>query len=347
LCKTHYEDLVEYINSGRFSIIKSFDIITSPEFPRAVTYEEFYTSHPILVRAVESMSYPEEFVSTLANIFFHAYCLHHNGEKFYHIRPQLAMNLKNTDINIDAHFLQSPFREIFIQIDPGLYDITDVYTLENWPVTGFYVNLLEKTDCKEIRIMATAKRPKKSNSPVPSGDFDDSIFYFKLYIKPGKIQDSVKDTIKNLRNGHADAINGGEHNIDNIEKIFNFVLNTLLYITSKDPDIVKLLPYDFLTEVKGLKNPVKKRKVLARAAKHTAKEILVIGQKVLSPYAIHDKKTGEFQWQLDKRVFVSGHWRVQWYGTDKDNTKIAKVIYIEPYEKGPEFAEQSGRHYHR
>jgi hypothetical protein len=51
------------------------------------------------------------------------------------------------------------------------------------------------------------------------------------------------------------------------------------------------------------------------------------------------------KWKLDKRLYVSGHWKMQWKGSEKDATRRAELIYVKPYEKGPEMTEILSRKY--
>jgi hypothetical protein len=124
-----------------------------------------------------------------------------------------------------------------------------------------------------------------------------------------------------------------------------FVFNVLLYITSKNADILEQLPTNFTAQISRLKNKSKINKLLQRQTKTSKLPILIIGSKVTSNYPIESIKSagGVGKWKLSGRVYVSGHWRIQWYGS-KD-ARRSELIFIKPYEKGPEIAEVIGRQY--
>lgn len=344
LKKTHYELFMEYFDNGKYLDSLSFEsFLNIHDCGSDPTYQEFCSTSPLL-KQFSSMNVSKAALLSTASIFYHVYCLYKSKEKFYYICPQLARNLLNTELNIDSYFLKSPFPELYIQIEPGTLQIYELMTKELWPVTGIYVHYAELKDgdkfYKQLRIMAIGLKPENSKSEVPTDGLDDSAFYFKIDLKDGKIQDLLQENIDGILNNQTDLETfGGYANVEHIRQIFNFVLNVLLYITSKDPDIIKQLPYGFIEQQQRLKNPAKLRKLQSKISKYTSKEILIVGQKVISPYKNIEKSENSHNWKLEKRVYVSGHWKIQWYGSEKDNSKHHKVIYIEPYEKGPELAE--------
>jgi hypothetical protein len=52
------------------------------------------------------------------------------------------------------------------------------------------------------------------------------------------------------------------------------------------------------------------------------------------------KKKVKGGWKLSYRFWVRGHWRNQPYGPERS---LRKLIWIEPFQKGPDFAEQIHR----
>lgn len=269
------------------------------------------------------------------NLFFHLHHMKLSGEKIYHISSGLSARLAQTDVNVDSYFIKSPFREIYIQIEPGLFFMKDHYS-QVIPVTGFYVYLRDFGDVKKLRVLANGL------SKTPTGDQFNAVYYIRMELKPGKVQEQVKDYItEHLKTNMEDVIRfGGLQNIDYWDEFIFFVMNSLLYITSKNPDFSNYVPVDFQKQLDGLKNPAKKRKLEQRMSKVSKYPIIVVGA------GITDKHTQDIQnaggigaWKLKSRVRVSGHWRVQWYGSEKDNTRKAETIWINDYEKGPELAE--------
>ena len=96
-----------------------------------------------------------------------------------------------------------------------------------------------------------------------------------------------------------------------------------------------------------MKNKGKIRKLLSRQGKTTALPVILVGPKAISPHSVEEirKSKSIWKWKLDKKIYVSGHWRSQWYGSDKEGTRRRDLIFIQPYEKGPEFAEMINRKY--
>jgi len=180
----------------------------------------------------------------------------------------------------------------------------------------------------------------KNNEKYP---FNDSIFYFKVLIGQGKIQDSVHKYIKDQLDINKEDMKktGGDKNMGHVEELFNFALNILLYTTSKDPDIRTQMPRDFQTEIGRKKSSKKQNKLIHRAQNSCSFPTLIVGSTIkdAGESQIVQNAGGMHKWRLSQRVYVAGHWRVQWYGSEAQGTKHSELIPIEPYLKGPEFSE--------
>lgn len=174
---------------------------------------------------------------------------------------------------------------------------------------------------------------------------DDLNFYFKLFLKPGKVKDSLKQCLEeeNMSESNKELHKtGGFDNIPYIEDFTSFVVNLLLYLTSKEPDILKQLPVNFDSVIKNVKNRAKLRKIDKIRERSTEKTIMVVGSHL-------PKNTDEFNqikdsggiggWKLKNKVKVSAHWRTQWYGSTKDGTRRSETIRVQEYDKGPDAAE--------
>ena len=269
----------------------------------------------------------------MTNTLFHLFHMKQRGDKIFYVTPGLSSRLAQTSIDIDSYFLKSPYREIFVQIEPGLFFIRDGN--EKVPVTGFYVYLRDLEDRKQIRIMAASLR-----HPTPERPLNESVFYFRLEFLPGKIHDQLtrymEDEVK--KDPSLDILGSGK-NIEFLEDFAYFVFNTLLYINSKGSTFTQFHPPDFEKRLMGLKSTAKKNKTKQRAARCTSHKIIIIGDDVHKDLKEIQNAGGVGAWKLSKKVRVSGHWKVQWYGSEKDNSKHAETIWIEDYTKGPEFKE--------
>jgi hypothetical protein len=175
--------------------------------------------------------------------------------------------------------------------------------------------------------------------PSPERSFNETTFYFRLELYPGKVRDQVKKYLENKIKNDTEYLNkfGGIRNIDYFEDFAYFILNSLLYITSKNPDLSNYNPINVKSKLQGLKSSAKKRKLEQKASKVSSYRIIVVGDNIKNDAndfeAIQDRRCGK----LTVRVLVSGHWRAQWYGNDKD--RHTEIIWIEPYTKGPELAD--------
>ena len=331
LPRTHYERAYEFLKE-----ITDIDVIfqeIQKDLGDSPSFKEFCIKlSDSTIRGFTSDN--DKFNTLLANILFHTFMMKKNHEKIYHVTPQLAVKLAQTDINIDSHFIKSPFREIYISIDPGLFSVTDPQGV--YPVHGFYVYFNDQDGVKELRIMASAILPNTEEIA-----FNDTLFYYKMYFKEGKIKEQVKDTLAIHMNKKEELDKyGGAANMDHIEEFTYFVINTLLYITSKDPDVREQLPVDFKAKIEGKKSPGKIKKLMKMAKRYTTYPIVVVGGSITDAMNQVDevrRAGGIGNWKLTMRVYVSGHWRAQWYGSAE--AKESKVIFIEPYYKGPELAE--------
>jgi hypothetical protein len=344
--KTHYEMVKEILHSRKLFNLFDLDTFisqTNSYCGKNPSFDEFARS-PFIQQVASLIETPKDksVITVYCNVLYHLYAMYQNHERIYYVCPKLAMDLARTELNIDSYFLKSPFPEIYIQIDPGLYYLSD--ECGEHPVRGFYVNLREDGDNKLIRIMAAAL---KGNYAEIGPSNDDALFYFKFNMGPGKIKEQLQTYIEGTVKPNESELKayGGYYNMNHIQELFLFVLNTLLYITSKDADILRQLPMKFNEKVSNMKSKAKIRKLLQRQAKTTSLPILVMGSKFISEYTLDQVKGngGIGRWKLDKKLYVSGHWRHQWYGSGE--ARKADLIYIRPYEKGPDIAEVLDRRY--
>jgi hypothetical protein len=329
LPKTHYESVLEYIRTITPDVFMP-EMITSGPDP---DYETFYKAcYPKSLTNEDTPQY-----LNMINIYFHLYHMKQSGEKIYYVTPEISSALAGTSLNFDAHFLRSPFREIFVQIDPGLFKFHDVDGC-TVPVHGFYVYLRDFEDHKHLRILACSQL-----KPTPDIPYNDATFYFRIQIGlHGKVQEQVHDFVEDhIRiNKSGLARFGSVRNIDYLEDFATFVINTLMYITSKNPDLTEYLPVDAAERLSNIKSIAKRRKFEQRMGRTSSQRIIIIGASHQNKDIEDNKKAGGIgAWKLQNKVRVSGHWRSQWYGSDKDNTKRIETIWIKDYEKGPEFAD--------
>ncbi len=328
--KTHYELAIKHLETVAPTILvqNMLDIGFDP------TFKQFCNATSSIFTEFDSPAR----ISHFYNTYFHMYQMKNNADQIYYITPELSARLAQTNCNTDAYFLRSPFREIFIQIDPGLFSINDIDGSKH-PVNGFYVYLRDFNTEKHIRVMACSLL-----KPTPDIPFNDTTFYFHIEMQPGKIQDQLKIYIENETKRKKEEVDKYDlyKNVDHLEEFAKFVFNTLLYITSKKPDLKNHDPLDFDARLKNIKNKTKKRKLEQRKEKATNKRFIIVGSN------IKDKNNditrikqagGVGKWKLDHKIRVEAHWRTQWYGSEKKGNRHCDNIWIDDYDRGPEFAE--------
>lgn len=340
LPKTHYELIREFLNENNYFGVADFEVLMralEKECGCSPTFEQFVTT--TTVQTFTHLAYSESEAATFANVFYHAFWLYQNHEKIYYVAPQLAAKLADTKLNVDTFFLKAPFKEIYIQIDPGLFQIND--GVRDHPVRGFYVNLVERDGIKHVRILVAAI---KSGAKKLEYGYDDALFYFRLQLDGGNVDKVLDEYVEQETEKHKEDLRrfGGDRNVMQIKDLFKFVFNVLLYITSRELDIVDQMPPDYAKEIQAKKNPAKKKKLLQRMNKFGSIPIIVIGSRIpkliSSPEEIR-AAGGLGKWKLLKKVHVAGYWRKQWYGSKESDDRRAELIYIDDYVKGPELAE--------
>jgi hypothetical protein len=328
LPKNHYEATWGYLDSVMPSVFTPSMKMTGVD----PTYSDFYQT------VVPPEAYNDPKYTSFVNVYYHLYHMKQAGDKIYYVTPNLAARLAQTTVNVDSYFIRSPFRELFVQIDPGLFFIKDADGSEH-PVQGFYVYLRDFETYKQLRIMACALL-----KPTKEIAYNDVTFYFKIEITEGKVKEQITKYIQDRLIDQADEIKRfeGYRNVMYLEDFMNFVLNVLLYITSKSPDFSTYVPEDLSKKLDGIKSAAKKRKLEQRIQRAGTHKIIIVGSSIQDPDDIINdiqKAGGVGAWKLQNRVRVSGHWRAQWYGNEKEGTRRAETIWISDYEKGPEFAE--------
>lgn len=320
ISKTDYENAIEYLTLSQFQTFKEI----RKEIGKDFSFDELCL---LLAKKTKIVEVLPEFTNTV-NLYFHVLKMHQHGEKIYYITPGLITNLAKTDINIDSCFLKSPFQELFFRIDPGIFKMKSHATKKEMDVTGFFVYLKEFEFHKELRVTATGM-----------ADGIDGIldtFYTKIIIKPGKIKDQIKRFYKE----HSVNIEemerfGASLNIDHLQEFLHFIINSLLYITSKD------IRHTYFNAYEKIRNysDNKKQKFFNENPTVTRKHIVIIGAEISETKEYMDIKNsgGVGNWKLSHKIKVSAHWRNQQYG-NIDNPQH-KLVWINEYEKGPDMSD--------
>jgi hypothetical protein len=281
----------------------------------------------------------------------------------FRFEEALTAKLLYTDIHkVDSEFVKCPYESIFVSI-PGNHDLkirnqhTGIHD-----VTGIYISYAEdmgvlnahypdeekdpdgihpdlkfegKVYNKALRIFAVAGRNENSTSKM-----DDATFFMTLFFAPGDVFPQVEHMVTKYS-----VKTEMEKDKAHMQRLFEFTLNALLYITSPSADFAKI-PAKYDTS--------KDKEVAARKNEGLSKiGVVSTGSHV---YLSHEYRlryrNGTLGQLPDMAVdagtpmwMVRGHYRNQAHGPGRT---LRSLRWIEPHVKGKGLAEESltPREYH-
>lgn len=329
---THYEQL---LSSGLFPPEKLFEILQEELPNEDFTFDQFIDTEFVRGMIQQRDPQKERELNSVIQMMFHLYAYYKGSGRTYEVREELGEMLLNTKLDVDICMVKSPFREIQILVPPilklhnnttGLHDISTIY-----------VNYSEISETHKLLKMLCVGRPNQNSQH----ELDDALFYFRIPLNEGKVSDAVRKEVEDWKQSPSFGkfSENAKYDVELIPRVFQFVLNVLLYITSENSDIrlQKSQVDELKRKLEGLKSPTKIRKLKHRIEKESTIHRYVIGSNItLSPeeQKLYDaiKRNGP-----RVRFPVGGHWRMQWVG--KKGSQIQKPTWIRPHFKGPEMAE--------
>jgi len=329
---THYELL---INGKVFPAAEIFDDLKNDLPHEGFTFEQFIQSGFMKEVALQIDPSNERDMTANAQILFHAYSYHIGMGRTYEVTEPIAEMLLNTKLDVDIRLVKSPFTEIQIVVPPLLKLYNNITGMHD--IWCIYVNFHETSDTdKLIKILCVGKANEKSMH-----ELDDALFYFKVPLTEGKVSENLK---RELENWHIDP-NYGRFSCNTtydehiIPRLFYFVLNILLYITSEHSDIrfIKSPYEDYKERLGRLKSSGKIKKLERRMEKESKISRYVIGSSIKLSSEETDLYDAVKRAGPRIRFPVGGHWRMQWVGHKNEQTQ--KLTWVRPYLKGPEIAE--------
>lgn len=255
-------------------------------------------------------------------MMFHILRLKTYGEKIYYISREVCELLLDTRLTIDASFLESPFKEIYLYTDQDHFTITD-YT-GTMKMKGIYVSLeVESDGVKKMRFLAT--------SGAEGIDEMKDVNYYACFIIPeeGDLEVACNSQIKRFE-GRKLSITKYEISDDTLESIFRFCVNALIYIGCRNANLSHIMPLSLQQAAAGKKSRGKIAKIERKMRKSAQCPFIYVTHNWGDKEDREAHKEGK---KLDHQVLVSGHWRGQWYKDDGGN-KCKKVIRIASYLKG-------------
>jgi len=282
------------------------------------------------------------------------YMFYKSGKKVFRPTKDLVHMLVDTELkNLDAFFVQSPFKCIFIAIPPEVKLMNPF----NLPIDGLYIAVFNKDEIhfdgfsEEFQKYEKYENSKNvvicavSDTILPLDDPRETMYYWNIALHDGDLFEQIDAILerydKEYQKKDYDRCNK-DYDRTFLENILSFSINTLLYINSKDPKEFGFTPIK-KANTQNLKNKAKIRK----AQKKTQIPYYTIGQNITIDHSYRNvikmyEKESSHQRKLVGKWVVRGHWRNQAHGKDFKNRKI---IWIQPFVKGEEFAEVLEKEY--
>lgn len=127
--------------------------------------------------------------------------------------------------------------------------------------------------------------------------------------------------------------------------LFRLALNTALYITSPDADVVedRSHVHNIHSQLQGLKKASKRALLTEKLSDARKQKRYIVGAKFRLTEEYNAKLTDEGKkWVLKHRVRVMGHWKNQPYGP---RSSLRRRQWLAPFWRGPTYAEMIQKGY--
>jgi len=297
-------------------------------------------------------------ISPEAHEMFSEYMAFCYGNKVYDFHPNLISKLNVTNIkSVPSEFLRLPFKTVSLRLPKGAIsfeaykgstlDAEDIIISEiaahtnevlnehdaikilvrNPPYFCYFTILLSEDEvhmCVESTIKSINEEFKNNKGEK---DFSD-------------IFNAQNDLPKAVKEDYLRQIEDNKHFTEGkqgqVRLLFEFIMKCILYINGANADVYWYDESDYLrSKMERVKSPKKKKKIASMIKKsgvYKAGHRIVLSREEKELY--NGIKNG--RWKISTRFLVQGHYRSQPYGEDRQKRK---VIFIEPFYKGPEYAE--------
>lgn len=280
------------------------------------------------------------------------------GKKVFSFSDQLIARLADTALDAPAEYLRLPFFSCMffirsrVAID-ALYRIGGRPPPSSAPLSIFLCEL-PFHGMRKIMIQ------------VFHGD-DGALHNFvkrELLINPKwTIERSLRTDWTNLNVQHPDWNAGDGPSIGDVightedEAVFyedglhffRIVVNAILYLASTDPDLsLRASPVAAMqAQAKATLNGYKRHALEQELERYSKLDGAVVGENLPPiiagrPHSHGPSGSPGLDAHYDRRFLVRGHWRNQAHG---EEMKLRKLIWIQPYWKGPEMAEMVNKPY--
>lgn len=261
---------------------------------------------------------------------YHYYRFAKSGKVMYKIRPKMVERLNNIEISFPGKLLVAPHKEFVISmpfgiINTNLGSLVSIYvSSEPFTAKGY---LDDKTITSDRGVMDIVREHGDNinrtlraigvfydNKNAQSGQ---TAYYQLPIVEDMDVQKQFSEMISKVSFENKESVN----------VIFNMVLNFCAYLSTKDPDIQKVLGIKYTSS----SNP-KKQRLAEMNNRLYGYDYVDVGRIYDTRYVSTSSGSGR---QILKRFLVRAHIRAQWYGpkTDGPGTE-QRLILIEEFEKG-------------
>ena len=285
------------------------------------SYESFY-QHPVIrdYTACIMAANPASIPSSVA-MYYHIFLMKRNGEKIFFLEPDMALLLAHTDIKgVAGPMLKTPYREQLIIMPPN-FDAIQLYDPRtgNHRLDAVYVSYTGTL----LRLLAVGHLNENSTNVL-----DDTLAYFKFNFDNRDLKVQVREQIEKHRQSPELIPLGGHYNLDIAAKLFDFILNILLYITSPEADMYFETWADVDPSIKKFKGTDKKKAIQRLRSRNNFLKIRVGMKTHLNRESRESYATGR---KVDKRTLVMGHWQHYWIGVGREENVLK---WKQPFWKG-------------
>lgn len=284
-----------------------------------------------IVRAFGGIKSIQDSPSYTAQIhaLYAAYVIARSGDPSFSLSPDILQALRDTEMrDIPSSELKIPFTGINVDFPEG--------TLGGSLRTVSRLMILQAPGDKFRVVYYHGDRTSYMNFTVEEGKTVHECMSHAMQHQWDNLTDPVV-----IRRFQSELDQNDYRELD----VTRLAINTVLYLTAPNADVVqdKAKERALHTKLQGMKGSRKRDVLLSKLAQEKQNKRYIVGAKfrLAREYKATLTESGK-QWALKHRVHVMGHHKMQPCGT-----KLAqrKRIWVQPYWKGPTFAEMIQKGY--
>jgi len=270
------------------------------------------------------------------------FCL--GGKRVFRVGHELTEMLVATDFKIKPEHFHLPFDAFYLAWDHADLSVKNPDGTR-YPLEGCYVyrtretSVRDEKDFEQLAFLWVAKG-RKDGDPLQLTS-DDNLFHLRIRIEEQDLLTSDKFGMAEcMPDGTLVDTDTGEV-VDQmgspLRQMLNLTMNSILYITSSDPDLMEMRKPSDSVILEGI-GQSKLPKLQRKKEKLSNLPYTEVGGSIKLPRGGPEKRRGLDPTGRTLRCHfqVIGHWRDQPCGEGK---KDIKRIWIKPHWKGPDTAE--------